>query len=133
MYLQGNLSNTYVTYFADVLNSLKPDVDYVIYRSGQYDYSMCVGNLEFNNNTFTSADTVTIYNISTNNSSYNNYYQYSVSDRNNYSLNCSNTLVYSNLGNYPNVQERGSYYEEVTIILLSVILLFNIIWKIFRY
>lgn len=133
VYSEGNLSNTYVTYFSDVLNGLSPNVDYVIYRSGQYDYSMAVGKFEFDNNIFSSVDTVTIYKISTNNSSFNSYYQYSVTDRNNFSLSCNNSLVYSNLGNYPDVIERGSYFEEVIVLLLSIILLFTIVWKIFRY
>ena len=132
VYDEGNLSNTYVTYFADVINSLNPNIDYVIYRSGQYEYSLVTGNLEFNNKTFTSDESVTIYKITTN-SGYNSSYQYSISEVTNFNLSCDNALVYSNLGQYPNIQERGSYYEEVIIILLSVIMLFNIIWKIFRY
>lgn len=130
---EGNISTTYVTFFEDIANNISIDDDYVVFRSGQYEYLMVVGDIDYKNNSFTSGSEVTVYEISTNNTNYNNYYQYEVRKENGFSLTSGSALIYSNLGGYPNFIERGDIFELSSFIILLVGLLVFFVHNIFSY
>lgn len=111
IYDSGNISTTYIEIFEDVLNSVPVSSDYVFFRSGQYTYTMVVGDFEYNNKVF-SGEKYTEYTLTTSSSGYTqNTHHYNVAEGQNLNLNASNYLIYSNLGNYPTLIERGSSYD----------------------
>lgn len=122
VYTDGNISSTYLTYFQDILSGLSPLDDYVFFRSGQYDYTLIVGDLTYADSVFSGKD-YTAYTISTNSgtSAYSSVYKYTVTSGSNFSLSVGSYLVYSNLGSYPILEDRSSVYGYATLFLLVVI------------
>lgn len=116
---EGNISTTYITIFRDIATKIPLNADYVFFRSGQYDYTMVVGDFDDTGNAITSGSEVTIYTISTN-SGYNSIYDYSVSIQTGYTITPGSALIYSNLGNYPDLIERNDNYALATLLLLLV-------------
>ena len=94
---------------------------YVYYRPGQYQYRMYYGGLSYNG-VFSGADI-----------KYVEYYTYSSSGNlpewrtgtvSSFRFDPGNALVYSDLGAYPPLEERGSDYEILACIILSSFALF---------
>lgn len=127
---EGNISTSYLTYFEDILPKIKLTDHYVFFRSGQYDYSMIVGDIEYVNGVFSADNSCTVYSMSTNNS-YNSYFSYNVSSIDSLTLRPSNILVYSDLGDFPELEGRGNKYEIIQTILLCVLMLAFVIRSIF--
>lgn len=128
----GNPSNTYIQYFKDIISGIGFDDHYVAFRSTQYDYVLVVGDLEFSNGVFTARDTCSIYTISST-GNYNTNYSYSVEQDKNITIRANDELLYSDLGQYPELIERGAKYEILTTVLLAVALLGLVIGRIFRH
>ena len=116
---EGNLSATQITYFRDILGGQSILDNYVVFRDGQYSYKMVVGDIVYNNNTFTATETCKVYSINTS-SGYNSYYTYNQETIDNLVLTTSNKIVYSDLGNYPQLEERGQKYEILQTIILCI-------------
>lgn len=135
LYENGNISTTYITIFKDILNNEKSNIDYVFFRSGQYEYTMVTGDLNYDGGTFTSEGKYKKYIVSTSTGNYgNNNYLYGVSSRtDDFSLNTSGYMVYSNLGEYPTLIERGSFYELSIFILAILFALCCLIRPIFKF
>lgn len=133
VYENGNLSTTYLTYFKDIVSGIGFNENYVAFRSGQYSYTLVVGDLDFNNNTFTLNGTGKEYEYSTTTSTYNSQYYYYVKDISNFSLEVDNQIIYSDLGHYPQLVERGAKYEMLSAVLLCIICLSVVIRRIFYY
>jgi len=129
IYDNGNLSTTYITYFKDILSGSSFNDNYIAFRSGQYSYSLIVGEIEYNNNSFTSNNCKEYVFSQTGN--YNSQYTYQVKELNNFSLDTSNQIIYSDLGDYPQLVERGSKYEFLSAVVLFVALFYVIIVRIF--
>ena len=130
----GNISSTYTTIFKDIAQKeVQFNESYVYYRSGQYEYSLVVGKLDFSNGKFTSSEEVRIYKITTDQNTYNSSYEYTVSTENSFSLAVDKQLIYSNLGNFPDLIERTNYYEMATLILLFVGVLLYLLRSIFSF
>lgn len=131
IYPDGTISTTMVNYFDGVLNNF-PNKDYVIWRDSQYVYYCAVGSLEFHNSVFSSSD-CELYSINTY-QSYNSTYILNHSHITNFSLNNSNRyLVFSSLGDMPNIQERGSTYEYQIIFLLFIFALYFLLWAVLKF
>lgn len=131
---EGNISSSYTTIFKDVANKeVSFNEDYVFFRSGQYEYSLVIGDLTFENGNFSSNGDVRIYLIDTESNSYNSSYVYSVSTESSFNLTVSNQLIYSNLGHYPDLIERSSYYEVATLILLLSAVCLYLLRSIFGF
>lgn len=128
----GNPSNTYIQYFKDIISGIGFDDHYVAFRANQYDYVMLVGDLEYSNGVFTTNDTVTIYTIG-NNGNYNSNYTYKVEYDKNITVRPNDKLLYSDLGEYPELIERGAKYEILTTLLLVISLLGLVVGRIFRH
>ncbi len=87
--------------FAGIARKLPLNVNYVYWREGRYDYRLAYGrNITLNGTVFSSSDSVVVVSYSTN-SSYSEQPVFSVGSDGDFRLNASSYLVYSNLGNYP--------------------------------
>lgn len=134
VYTEGNISTTYVTYFQDILGKVSPLKDYVFFRSGQYEYTMVVGDLELSSGVFISSQPCEVYTIySTTSSGYNQTYSFGSTIENTYSLRVADSLVYSNLGDYPDLIERGDYLETAVLLLILVALCMSLVARIFNF
>lgn len=132
VYENGTISSTYITYYKDILSGQSIMDDYVGFRSGQYTYTLAVGDLEYNGS-FTGNGNIKVYTFDTQSSGYNQALKYTVSQDNNFSLNSSDTVLYSNLGDYPQLIERGANFEVFTAILLCICMCSIVINRIFYY
>lgn len=126
----GNISTTQLTYFKDLLPNLNLKDNYVVCRTEQNQYVMVVGDLEYSNGVFTLDGSGGVYTINSN-SNYNSYYTYDYTTIDNLTLNASDKIVYSDIGNYPQLEERGSHYEILQTILIVTVCLCVVIRGIF--
>lgn len=131
IYPDGTISSTMVNYFDGVLNNY-PNKDYIIWRDSQYIYYCAVGPIDFNNSVYTSSD-CDLYSINTY-QQYNSTYVLNHSHITNFSLNNSSRyIVYSSLGDMPNIQERGSTYEYQIVFLLFIFALYFLVWSVLKF
>ncbi len=129
----GNPSNTYIQYYKDLLASIPLSDNYVVFRSGQYEYQMVVGDIVQNNGLFTSEKECTVYTFSQTETGYNGYYTYDVSTISSLVLDSGNKIVYSDVGGYPELEERGAKYEILTTILIIAICVGYVCRNVFYY
>ena len=132
-YTEGNISTTYVTYFQDILGKVSPSKDYVMFRASQTEYKMVVGDLEINNGTIYTYEPCRVYSIYTTSSGYQSVYNFVANNYAEYTVNTNNTLVYSNLGDYPDLIERGDYLETALLIIVLVIVFMSLLSRIFSF
>ncbi len=127
----GSISTTYITIFRDIATKIGPADDYVFFRSGQYEYQMYVGDLTYENDSFTGTG-LKVYTISTAGSGYSNAYTYdwSTSDL---ELAPGTALIYSNLGEFPDLIERSDYLAYSQILLLFIGLCIVLLRPIFSF
>lgn len=130
VYDNGSLSTTYITYFKDILSGTDLKDNYVAFRSGQYSYTMVVGELENNNGVISLIGEGKEYIFSTT-GSYNSQYTYDVNTINNFSLNTGNYIIYSDVGDFPELIERGAKYEILTTVIICICCLCIVINRIF--
>lgn len=127
----GNISNTYLQYFRDILPNISILDSYVLFRNSQYKYILVVGDILYENGTFASNTECTIYTIS-NETINNGAYQYNVSNIDSFTLtNNNNNIIYSNIGGFPHLEERGTNYEILITVLLFVFIISSIVRVIF--
>lgn len=134
VYPDGNISTTYLSIFEDVINKLPSNYDYVFFRSNQYEYTLIAGELSFDDGTFT-AESYDEYLLTYTQAGYGqtSVYDYSKTSWSDLLLDVNNRLVYSNLGDYPDLIERGSKYEFTTISIIFIMLLCFIIRPVFEF
>ena len=131
---KGTISSTYINYFKDMAVNVGFDDDYVLYRSSDTDYTMVVGDLDYENYSFmgTSCHSYTIKNV--NIGGYNTtYHSFTESNIVNFSLDCGDYLVYSNLGGYPDIMTEEGYYAKIKIIVICIVVLCLFIGRIFAF
>lgn len=132
VYENGNLGTTYITYFKDILSGADFKDNYVAFRSGQYEYTLIVGELDFSGGVFSLVESGKEYRFYTTSSNYNSQYYYDVNDIGEFSLLANNSILYSDVGDYPELIERGVKYEMFTALLLCVALLGIVFGRFFR-
>lgn len=130
---EGTMSSTFTT-IAEQIN-LPVMADYVFFRSGQYTYTLVVGDLEYNSGNFSLSDAGKVYTITqVNGSGYSaSYYSYAVSDVDTYTIETGGKLVYSNLAGYPVLNNNSDVYSFSILIVLSVIALCAFIRPTFNF
>lgn len=133
VYTEGNISTTYVTYFQDILSKVSPLDDYVFFRSGQNEYTMVVGNLVFENGTISTNERCRVYQIYTTSQSYQSYYHFVSNNYAEYSVSVGSALIYSNLGDFPDLNERGDYLETAILVIMLVIVCMYLLARIFSF
>lgn len=132
VYDGGALSGNYLTYYKDILSGVPFKDNYVAFRDSQYSYIMVVGELECNGEIITLKEQGKAYIFRTENQNYGSQYRYYVEDISNFSVDTNNYIVYSDVGDYPQLMERGAKYEVVTAVLIVISLLCVVIGRIFR-
>lgn len=130
VYDEGTLSTTYTQYFKDIVSGIGFNQNYVAFRSGQYSYTMLVGDLEYDNGVITLYGSGKEYEYSTTGSGYNNQYKYYVNEIADSSVNVGNNIIYSDVGDFPQLVERGAKYEMLTAVLLVIMCLSVVIRRI---
>lgn len=115
---EGNLSGTYTDMARDLMGSVGLDDSYLFFRSGQYEYTLLVGDLTYENGVFT-APTAIEYRIYTG-SGYGNDYSYSVTDVSDVRLSPGSSIVYSDLGDYPELRSWGDLLDLAQVFLLAM-------------
>lgn len=128
---EGTPSNTYIQYFRDIVSGIGFNEHYVALRSGQYEYVLAVGDIQYGNDIFTSADVVGLYTI-TLSSGYNSSTTYSFNEVDSLYVSTNDQIVYSDLGHYPQLVERGAKYEMFTAVLVCTALLSIVVGRFFR-
>ncbi len=99
------VGTSYVGIFSGIARKLPPNVNYVYWRDGRYDYRFAYGrNITLNGSVFSSLDPVVVVSYATS-SSYSEQPIFSVGSDNDFRLNASSYLVYSNLGDYPCLED----------------------------
>lgn len=133
VYEEGNISSSITTIFGDVMSKVSPFDDYVFFRSGQYEYTMYVGDFTLSGTTFVPSSDVEVYLLSTGSSGYNSVYNYGYTLESGFTLDVGSNLVYSNLGTYPDLIERGDYLDTFTLILVSCAVFMYLVRSIFGF
>lgn len=134
-YNDGNIGTTQLQYFRDIVSNLGINDSYVASRTGRYTYQLFVGDIKYSNGQFMGSNqgsVITIYTINTDTNSYGTY-TYNVSTDNNFTFNASNYLIYSNLGEYPQLEERSVIYEFSTFFIISVVALCALLRSLFSF
>lgn len=129
----GNISTTQLTYFRDILPHISITDNYVVARTDQNQYIMCVGKLDYNNGVFTLNEPGRIYILDTNGTNYNNYYTYSNDTIEDFKLTVGNKLIYSDLGEFPQLEERGQRYEIIQTVIISTVCVCAVVRSIFYF
>lgn len=130
VYDEGNISSTYVTYFRDIVSGIGFNENYVAFRSGQYSYTMVVGDLEYIDGIISLSGVGSEYVITTS-SGYSSDFSYNVNYIDVFSVDTGDSILYSDVGDYPQLVDRGAKYEILTSILLLIICCSVVIARIF--
>lgn len=129
--VSGTISATYLDYFEGVLDKIGLDDHYVVFRSGDYRYTLVYGDsLKLNGSTFsgTGLNVVNIYRDDNRSDWYTEFTTDSVN------LNASRLFVYSDLGNYPVLKEGVSSNETFAVLFfLAFFVVYNVCHDIFDY
>lgn len=128
----GNLSSTQITYFRDMLGNRSILDNYVVFRDDQNVYRMVVGKISLNGNKFISDESCDVYTLQTGTGT-SNYYTLSKETISNLILTTNNLVVYSDLGFYPQLEERGQKYEILHTILIVIVCVCFVVRSIFFY
>ena len=96
---EGSISSTYITYFNQILSKHSPLDDYLVFRSGQYEYIMLVGDITLSGSTFHGSD-LTEYSVRTDNTNYNSTYKLYSSSGKSLTLQVDNNIIYSIVSAY---------------------------------
>lgn len=105
--------------FERVLAGVSPSDDYIIFCSSENEYVMYVGDIERNDTIFTSK-AATEYSLTYRTDSFD--FSYGVSNDVALSVDVSDSLVYTSLGNYPMIEERSDVYEMFEVVTLLIML-----------
>lgn len=128
----GTPSNTYITYFRDMLSKFSASSDYVVFRASQYEYMLVVGDLAESGNAIRSTGSVDVCSISTN-SGYNASYSMSFRTEEDFYLNPGDEIIYSNLGKYPSLEERGDITDYATLYIICACAVCCILRSVFEW
>lgn len=130
-----SVGTTNINLFSGVVHKLPYGVHYVYWRESQYVYTIAYGRaLELSGSVFKGSDiTLVSYNTYTGGSSQSTWTR---SMQGSFTLSVGNYLVWSDLGDYPQLVERrtGDYAQTCCVILCSFALyyLFHHLWADIR-
>lgn len=128
VYQNGNISTTYLTYFRDTLPNVSLNDDYVVFRAGENSYMMYTGDLEED---FTGS-AGTIYHYYSVTESWTTTYYYESFAVDSFSLTVGDSIIYSNVGDRPQLEGRGEQVEKMQLLIVSVGVLLFLILRIFN-
>lgn len=126
------VGTSYLQIFSGVARKLPLDVNYVYWREGQYAYCLAYGRgLELDGTRF-AADVVDVvtYNVS---GGYQEQASYTVETERSFALSASDYLVYSNLGQYPALEDGRDTVGQTIALSCVVALGLFLVLRIFRH
>lgn len=133
----GSLSTSYITYAADLYRGLDTNEDYVFSRTGQYEYTLFVGELERRNGRVDSADGGTVYRFTNVQSDGyyggSNYVSLTSAEVDSYFLVFGDELVYSSIDGLPSFEtnERELGYIYVSTFILAAMFVLSVLRSVF--
>lgn len=119
----GSISTTYTTYFSGVVDKLGIE-DYVLIRSGQYEYLFVYGDLELSGTTFRGSGTIMTINTYQNTT-------IGIETDDNITISVGSYMAYSNLGSYPALAvgpTKAQYYELLWLIIVIALTVYISGW-----
>lgn len=130
----GTLSSSVTAYVKDL--NIPATLDYVYFRSDRYEYSVLIGEeIVYSDidNSFTMSDPGMLITIST--SQYDsNYTTFVSSDVDSYVLyNPHNVLLYSNLGNFPTLNDDSDIMIYSIVVIIAVFSLCAVLRSLFSF
>lgn len=128
----GSISDTYLNYFRGIVQKLNWKEHYVVYRSGQYSYTMVYGEeVALNGSRFTGNGNVVNIHRNTSSSSSDWYVSYSTDTL---ALSAGSLFVYSDLGMYPELKEGGTSLEFAALLFaVGFAVVYSVCHDIFDY
>lgn len=128
----GTISDTYLNYFRGIVQKLDWKEHYVVYRSGQYSYTMVYGEeVALNGSRFTGTGNVVNIHRNTSSSSSDWYVSYSTDSL---ALSAGSLFVYSDLGMYPELKEGGTSLEFAALLFaVGFAVVYSVCHDIFDY
>lgn len=125
------VGTSYVSIFSGIARKLPLNVNYVYWRAGRYDYRFAYGrDLVLNGTVFSSTAPVVVVSYFTNDS-YSEQPIFNVGSDSNFRLNASNYLVYSNLGDYPCLEDGRDSNAQIVALSCVVGLGLFLVLRIF--
>lgn len=123
-----NLGTTHVSIFAGVAEKVPFNQHYVFWRDSQYSYKFAYGPISVDGAEFLSSGDVIVIDYSSNQSNYNSTYKYTTYVDRDFYLDAGDYLVYSDLGNYPDLYDRkgAKFNAFVTYAVAGIV-----IWSLF--
>lgn len=122
---EGSISSTALTAFEGVV-ARYPLSDYVAFRSGQYSYTLAVGDLIYDGSTVSGDAVLYTY------TSYSGDYAWTNTGSAAFSVVPGDHLLYSNLGDFPILGSGGDLYAFALFFVSFVCCLCCLICSIFR-
>lgn len=121
----GGLSSSTLSFFSGIMRKYS-GVDYVAFRSDQYEYILCYGDISLSGSVFSSSS-VTVVRYSTR-------YDTTVSESTeSFNLNAGSQPVYSSLGSYPELEGVSDVvWQKVGSVALAFFALLFILFCFFR-
>lgn len=128
----GVISDTYLNYFRGIVQKLDWKEHYVVYRSGQYSYTMVYGEeVALSGSRFTGSGNVVNIHRNTSSSSSDWYVSYSTDTL---ALSAGTLFVYSDLGMYPELKEGGTSLEfSALLFAVGFAVVYSVCHDIFDY
>lgn len=122
----GSISTTYITIFRDMIAKKPISDNYVFLRTGQNTYKMYVGKFTYENQVLTADGSCYVYILDVG-SQYNSGYIFSQAREDDVVVNPGSSLIYSDLGPWPSLQESDQYWFYAIALLLMIILLYDVL------
>lgn len=110
-----NLGTTYQSIFAGVAYKVPFGQHYVYWRDSQYSYKFAYGDITLEGTDFIGNGDVTICSYDASTTGYNSDYRWTTGADANFSLSASDSLVYSDLGDYPDIFNRRGLFNETAL------------------
>lgn len=127
----GNISSNYITLLRDLVGKVDPFADYVAFRSGQHDYVIISGDIECIAGDFTGKNCNVVRVVT--DPEYSTRYEIYETNEVGIVLSAGSSLVYSNLGAYPDLIDRTSVYSFASLVLLLICVFLYLIRSVFAF
>lgn len=131
VYSEGQVSDMHVSYFKDLASGIGFNDNYVAFRSDELSYTMIVGDLEYSDGVISLIGNGKEYVFTSYGSDINPQYRYAVNDITDSSVLCGDCILYSDVGDFPQLVERGAKYEILSLYLLVIACICIVINRIF--
>lgn len=129
----GTISSSALQYARDIVSKAPPLSNYVFWRSDQYEHILAFGELVEASGVFTMHDCTFVYIFQATGDSYgSSHYEVSWIDNSSDTLITDGYLVYSNLGNYPELM-GDQHYALLTLFLMLIVCCSLLLRPIFNF